>query len=72
MSINPINIIVIYFSYVDEGKNPQLFTKDQLEKTLDDHKAVQKKVEAYKVRKIVQLTSIIINLFIFCSNLEMS
>ena len=39
----------MYFSYVDDGRNPQLFTQHQLEKTLADHQAVQKKVEAYKV-----------------------
>ena len=34
---------------MDDGRNPQLFTQHQLEKTLADHQAVQKKVEAYKV-----------------------
>lgn len=45
-----INTCYYLCSYVDEGRNPQLFTKDQLERTLEDHKTVQKKVEAYKVR----------------------
>ena len=40
-------------SYVDDSRNPELFTKHQLEKTLADHQAVQKKVEAYKVYNIM-------------------
>jgi mediator of RNA polymerase II transcription subunit 10 len=36
-------------NYVDEGRNPDLFTQHQLEKTLADYQAVQKKAETYKV-----------------------
>jgi len=38
-----------HFSYIDEGKNPELYSKHQLEQTLAKHQAVGKKVEAYKV-----------------------
>ena len=35
--------------YIDEGHNPELFTSHQLEQSLADYRAVQKKVQAYKV-----------------------
>ena len=43
----------IHDSYIDKGQNPELFTRHQLEQTLADHQAVQKKVEAYKVRVVL-------------------
>ncbi len=39
--------------YVDEGRNPELFTRHQLERTLSDHIGIQKKVQAYKVNSLV-------------------
>ena len=38
------------YSYVDDGRNPDLFTQHQLEKTLGDYQAVQRKTETYKVQ----------------------
>ena len=38
-----------YYSYIDSGRNPELFTRHQLEQTLSDYEAVQRKVQAYKV-----------------------
>ena len=35
-------------SYIDSGRNPELFTRHQLEQTLSDYEAVQSKVQAYK------------------------
>lgn len=40
---------IFHGSYIDKGQNPELFTRHQLEQTVADHQAVQKKVEAYKV-----------------------
>lgn len=40
---------IILNSYIDEGKNPELYSKHQLEQTLAKYQAVGKKVEAYKV-----------------------
>lgn len=34
---------------MDEGRNPELFTRHQLERTFSDHVGIQKKVQAYKV-----------------------
>ncbi|CAB3983080.1 Mediator of RNA polymerase II transcription subunit 10, partial [Paramuricea clavata] len=36
------------FSYIDEGKNPQLYTKDCLEKALAQNKEVKGKIDAYQ------------------------
>lgn len=35
--------------YVDQGKNPELYTEDCLKRTLDKNEEVKAKVEAYKV-----------------------
>ncbi len=42
--------------YVDEGRNPELFTRHQLERTLSDHIGIQKKVQAYKVTSLVSVS----------------
>lgn len=50
LSICPIALHHLFFSrYIDEGHNPELFTSHQLEQSLADYRAVQKKVQAYKV-----------------------
>ena len=41
--------VIIFLRYIDSGQNPELFTRNQLRQTLEDHQAVQKKVQAYKV-----------------------
>ena len=38
-----------FIRYIDEGKNPQLYTKDCLEKALAQNKQVKGKVDSYKV-----------------------
>ena len=38
-------------SYIDDGKNPELYSKHQLEQTLAKYQAVGKKVEAYKASR---------------------
>lgn len=45
---------LISHSYVDDGRNPDLFTQHQLEKTLGDYQAVQRKTETYKVKEIFE------------------
>ena len=42
-------LIIHICRYIDEGHNPELFTRHQLKQTLADHEAVQRKVKAYKV-----------------------
>lgn len=43
-----IQIPVSVLNYIDSGRNPELFTRHQLEQTLSDYEAVQRKVQAYK------------------------
>ncbi|XP_064393720.1 mediator of RNA polymerase II transcription subunit 10-like [Halichondria panicea] len=43
-----LHVPLAVLEYVDEGRNPELFTRHQLERTLSDHIGIQKKVQAYK------------------------
>ena len=57
---NAHNLLILYcYSYIDSGRNPELFTRHQLEQTLSDYEAVQRKVQAYKVAMSVTLSSVI-------------
>lgn len=49
-------------SYIDQGHNPELFTRHQLEQTVADHQAVQRKVQAYKVASLVAIVMVIVTL----------
>jgi hypothetical protein len=46
---NYINLWFICFSYIDQGKNPNLYTKDCLEKTLAKNEQVKGKIDNLKV-----------------------
>jgi len=35
--------------YIDQGRNPQLYTKDCIEKALEKDQQVNGKIDAYKV-----------------------
>ena len=39
--------------YIDQGRNPQLYTKDCIEKALEKNQQVNGKIDAYKVGYIV-------------------
>lgn len=43
-----VNIPLELLKYLDEGKNPQLYTKECLERTLAKNKEVNGKIECYK------------------------
>ena len=43
--------ITVCFRYIDQGKNPHLYTKDCMEKALEKNEAVKGKIDAFKVRK---------------------
>ena len=43
-------IISFGYRYIDQGRNPQLYTKDCLEKALEKNQQVNGKIDAYKVR----------------------
>lgn len=38
----------IHFSYIDQGRNPQLYTKDCIEKALAKNEQVKGKIDAYR------------------------
>lgn len=40
-----------FFSYIDQGKNPNLYTKDCLEKALVKNEQVKGKIDNFKVRQ---------------------
>ena len=41
--------VVYFFSYIDQGKNPNLYTKDCLEKALSKNEQVKGKIDNLKV-----------------------
>lgn len=57
-----VYIIIIYdFSYIDQGRNPQLYTKDCIEKALTKNEQVKGKIDAYrkfKANMLVELTRV--------------
>ena len=40
---------MLLYRYIDQGKNPQLYTKDCMEKALGRNEAVKGKIDALKV-----------------------
>ena len=40
---------MLLYRYIDQGKNPQLYTKDCMEKALARNEAVKGKIDALKV-----------------------
>merc|ERR1712189_97040 len=46
--VQDVEVPLEIFQYVDEGKNPELYTKDCLERALIKNTAVKGKVDAYK------------------------
>lgn len=51
---------VSYFRYIDQGRNPQLYTKDCIEKALTKNEQVKGKIDSYrkfKAHLLVELNS---------------
>ena len=42
----------VSYRYVDQGKNPELYTEDCLKRTLNKNEEVKAKIDAYKVFSI--------------------
>lgn len=40
--------LFFHYSYIDQGRNPQLFTKDCIEKALAKNEQVKGKIDAYR------------------------
>lgn len=52
------------FSYIDQGRNPQLYTKDCIEKALTKNEQVKGKIDAYrkfKANMLVELNRVFPN-----------
>jgi mediator of RNA polymerase II transcription subunit 10 len=43
-----VNLDLLHFSYIDQGRNPQLYTKDCIEKALAKNEQVKGKIDAYR------------------------
>jgi hypothetical protein len=55
---------IFLFSYIDQGRNPQLYTKDCIEKALAKNEQVKGKIDAYrkfKAHLLVELNSVFPN-----------
>jgi mediator of RNA polymerase II transcription subunit 10 len=55
---------IFIFSYIDQGRNPQLYTKDCIEKALTKNEQVKGKIDAYrkfKAHLLVELNSVFPN-----------
>ena len=59
-----INVPLEVFDYIDQGKNPNLYTKDCLEKTLAKNEQVKGKIDnlkRFKACLLVELTKVLPN-----------
>ena len=59
-AVQDIQVPLEVFDYIDEGRNPQFFTKDCMEKALTKNEEERGKIDAYrmfKARLLVELTS---------------
>lgn len=40
--------VFFFYSYIDEGRNPQLYTKECMEKALNKNEQVKGKIDSYR------------------------
>lgn len=53
-----LNFHIFIFSYIDQGRNPNLYTKDCLEKALAKNEQVKGKTDSLKVEKTILAISL--------------
>lgn len=46
--VQDVHVPFEVFEYIDQGKNPQLYTKDCIEKALSKNEEVKGKIDAYR------------------------
>jgi len=46
-SVSRVEIPIEVFQYIDEGKNPNLYTKERIERALERNEQVKGKIEVY-------------------------
>lgn len=49
--IQDVHVPIHVFNYIDQGRNPQLYTKDCIEKALTKNEEVKRKIDSYRVLK---------------------
>jgi mediator of RNA polymerase II transcription subunit 10 len=62
--VQDVQIPLEVFEYIDDGKNPQLYTKDCMEKALAKNEAVKGKIDVlkkFKMQLIVELSKVFPN-----------
>ncbi|CAG7833922.1 unnamed protein product [Allacma fusca] len=59
--VQDVHVPLEVFDYIDDGRNPQLYTKDCMEKALSRNEAVRGKIDAYRrfrAQLLVELTNV--------------
>lgn len=57
--VQDVHVPLEVFDYIDQGKNPQLYTKDCIEKALTKNEEVKGKIDSYrkfKAHLLLELT----------------
>lgn len=63
-TVSDIQVPLDVFDYIDSGRNPQLYTKDCMEKAHSKNEEVKGKIDAYrmfKARLLVELSAVFPN-----------
>jgi len=59
--VQDVHVPLEVFEYIDSGRNPQLYTKDCMEKAMNKNETVRAKIDAYRrfrAHLLVELTSV--------------
>ncbi|KAK2162236.1 hypothetical protein LSH36_101g01019 [Paralvinella palmiformis] len=56
--VQDVQIPLEVFEYIDQGKNPQLYTKDCMEKALAKNEAVKGKIDVFKKFKTLLIVEL--------------
>jgi len=59
--VQDVHVPLEVFDYIDSGRNPQLYTKDCMEKAMNKNETVRGKIDAYRrfrAHLMVELTSV--------------
>ncbi|XP_014206342.1 mediator of RNA polymerase II transcription subunit 10 [Copidosoma floridanum] len=62
--VQDVHVPLEVFDYIDQGKNPQLYTKDCMDKALTQNEQVKGKIDAYrkfKANMLVELNRVFPN-----------
>lgn len=46
--VQDVHVPLSVFDYIDQGKNPQLYTKDCIEKALNKNEEIKGKIDVYR------------------------